>query len=72
MRDFTTTYDINEDGRALSFTIHALEAEEFDKPVAEHLKNHLANQIAYQTRGSGSFEAAKDKAIEKIERKDNG
>lgn len=65
--DFSMPYDLNEDGVPITFTLHAGEIESFPTPVAEHLKKHLANKIAFTTKGNGGWEAAYDKAVKKIE-----
>lgn len=65
--DFSIPYDINEDGMPITFTLHAGEIEPFPAPVAEHIKKHLANKIAFTTKGSRGWEEAYDKAIKKIE-----
>ena len=43
--DFTTTYDINEDGKPVSYTIKSQQIQEFPQIIAEHIKKHLSTQI---------------------------
>lgn len=43
--DFTVTYDINEDGKPLSYTIHAGEIASFEPIIADHVRKHLVNRI---------------------------
>ena len=43
--DFTTTYDINEDGKPITYTIKSQQIQEFPLIIAEHIKKHLSTQI---------------------------
>lgn len=65
LKDFTVTYDINEDKNPVSYTIHAQEAESFPEPVAAHIKEQLSKELCFQRGWNGSnFEDTK-RAIEK-------
>lgn len=67
-KDFTVSYDIKGDGQPQQFTIHSEEMESFDEPVAEHIKKHLAHQIAVSIKGKGTYEDAYKKAKRMIEK----
>lgn len=68
IEDFTRTYDINGTGEPVAFTIHAGEVEKFPRPVAEHLKKHLAKHITFK-RGwqKSNFEAVHAEVLKEIE-----
>jgi hypothetical protein len=36
------------DGNPLDFTIHALESEEFDLPIARNMLEHLAHEVLHE------------------------
>lgn len=69
--DFTRTYDINENGQPVSFTIHAGEIEKFPKVIAEHLKKHLAKHLTNK-RGwaKSNYEDKHNEMLSLIEVKD--
>ena len=62
LEDFTVNF------HGEPYTIHAQEIEEFDHPVAEHIKKHLAKYLMGKS-GSNSLptEADWDKINKKIE-----
>lgn len=65
---FTTTYDINEDGNPLTYSIEPLDIKAFPAPVAEHILNHLAYKIAKERTKSGTnYEIERAKAIKEIQ-----
>lgn len=64
--DFSIQMDYNNDQHPITFTIHAGEIESFDKPIAEHMRDHLAKRIAQEIRGKGTWEDAYQKALEQI------
>ena len=66
-KDFSVTYDIKGDGDPVLYIIHAGEAETFEKPVADHIKDHLAKHIAQIKRGNGTYEDAYNAAVKEIE-----
>ena len=45
LTDFTFKYDVNNDARPVSFTIHAREHEFYEPYLAKHAKKHLANKV---------------------------
>lgn len=55
-QDFKINYDLNDDGYPVEIIVPSLEVTYFDKPVAEHVIKHLANEVFYT---SGSSEAYK-------------
>lgn len=66
--DFSVQYDINNDGKPPLFTIFAKEIASFPKPVADHIKDHLAKRLAQEIRGEkGNYELAYKEAEKQIE-----
>lgn len=43
--DFTVTYDTNQDGNPVEYTVEAGEIREFPIAIADHVKKHLAHKI---------------------------
>ena len=48
LKDFVTTYDINEDGHPVTFVARAQEITAFDPIVADHIASHLADEVLNQ------------------------
>ncbi len=67
LKDFSTTYDYNEDGNPPTYTLHAKEIEAFPAPIADHLKRHLAYQIASERQDKSNFSAQYELAVREIE-----
>ena len=44
-KDFKVKYDINEDGKPVTYSIKAMEMAEFSNVVADHITKHLATHI---------------------------
>lgn len=65
--DFHTQYDTNGNRNPIHYTLHAQEIESFEEPVAVHIKNTLAHQIARELQGKGGYEVAFEKAKKMIE-----
>ena len=49
-KDFSITYDINENKSPVEFKIRALDFGEFPDPVAENMIKHLSDEVMH-TRG---------------------
>lgn len=65
--DFTITYDINEDNDPVSYTIHALQHEEFPEVIADHIAEHLATEIAFKEGWRGSnYDLKKEEVLNRI------
>lgn len=65
-KDFSQTYDINEDGKPPTFTINAKDIAEFDAPVAEHLAKHLATEYVNVHGTKPNHEVAYKRALDII------
>lgn len=48
LKDFVTTYDINEDGIPVTFIARAQEITSFEPIVADHVASHLADEVLNQ------------------------
>lgn len=70
--DFTVTYDINGDGKPLSYTIHAYQMAYFDAPIADHIANHLANRMVMKRNIKTNYQADFQKALTEILQHEHG
>lgn len=48
VHDFSIKYDVSGKGEPCEFTIHALESNEFDLPVARNMLEHLAHGVLHE------------------------
>lgn len=64
--DFTITYDTNEDGNPLAYTLGAGQAEKFAKPIADHIATHLAKHLVFKRGIVLNFDDDYKQALQEI------
>lgn len=66
-RDFSVTYDINNDKHPITFTIPSFDVAEFDPVVADHIKKHLADAVLNERGVKTNWEADHKDVCKEIE-----
>lgn len=66
-RDFSVNYDINGNGKPLTFTARSMTITRFDEPIYDHVKKHLITEILNERELNPTIPKNTEDIIKEIE-----